>query len=41
MANMLDIVVRKFELQFHYYVHFQTNTPGKGMNSLPLQPWIK
>ena len=26
----------KFELQLYYYVHFQTNTLGKGMNPLIL-----
>ena len=32
MANVLDcdIVVREFELQSCYYVHFRTNTLGKG-----------
>ena len=29
------IVVRKFELQSRYYVHFQANTLGKRMNPLP------
>ena len=35
-ANVLDsdIVVSKFKLQLGYYVHFWTNTLGKGMNSL-------
>ena len=35
-ANVLDgaIQVSKFALQSHYYVHFRTNIPGKGMNSL-------
>ena len=28
------IAVSVFELQSHYYVHFRTNTPGKGMNPL-------
>ena len=28
------IVVSKFELQSCYYVHFRTNTLGKGMNCL-------
>ena len=33
VANMLDWdVVSEFELQSHYYVYFQTNTLGKGMN---------
>ena len=30
------IVVREFELQSRYYVHFRTNTLGKGMNRLIL-----
>ena len=30
------IVVGKFVLQSRYYVHFQTNTFGKGMNPLIL-----
>ena len=29
-----DIVVSYVELQSHYYLHFQTNTLGKAMNSL-------
>ena len=29
-----DTVVNKFELQSRYYVHFRTNTLGKGMKSL-------
>ena len=31
-----EIVVSKFELQSRYYVHFRTNTLGKGMNPLIL-----
>ena len=31
------IVVSESELQSHYYVHFQTNTLGKGMNPLILR----
>ena len=33
MVKALDcvIVVREFELQFRYYVHFRTNTFGKGV----------
>ena len=31
-----EIVVCKFEIQLRYYVHFQTNTLGKGMNPLIL-----
>ena len=44
MVKALDcgIVVRKFELQSSYYVHFQTNTLGKGMDPLipPAIGWI-
>ena len=38
MANKLgyDIVVDKFKPQQCYYIHFQTNTFGKGMNLLIL-----
>ena len=38
IVKVLDcgIVVSEFELQLHYYVHFQTNTLGKGMNLLIL-----
>ena len=34
MVKALDcgIVESKFKLQSHYYLHFQTNTFGKGMN---------
>ena len=31
------IVVREFVLKSRYYVHFQANTLGKGMNPLILQ----
>ena len=36
VANMLDcdIVVSKFELQSHYYIHFKTNALRKGINPL-------
>ena len=36
MAKVLDssLKVSEFELQSYYYVHFQTNTLGKGMNPL-------
>ena len=36
MVKMMDceIVESEFELQLRYYVHFQTNTLGKGMNPL-------
>ena len=39
MVKALDsrIVISKFELQSHNYVHFRTNTLGKGMNML----WVK
>ena len=38
MAKSLDcgIVVSEFALQSRYYVHFRTNTLGKGMNPLIL-----
>ena len=38
MVKALDggIVVSEFELQSRYYVHFRTNTLGKGMNPLIL-----
>ena len=38
MAKDLDcnLEVNKFELQSRYYVHFRTNTLGKGMNPLIL-----
>ncbi len=35
-AMVCEIVAREFELQSRYYVHFRTNTLGKGMN--PLYP---
>ena len=35
-AMVSEIVTREFELQSRYYVHFRTNTLGKGMNSLIL-----
>ena len=36
MTKALDygIVINEFELQLHYYVHFRTNTLGKGMDTL-------
>ena len=44
MAKLLDydIVVNELEMQSLYYVHFQTNTLGKGMNPLipPIMSWI-
>ena len=43
VVNVLDcdIGASEFELQLRYYVHFQTNTPEKGMNHLFHQLWIK
>ena len=40
-ATDCRIVVSKFEQQSHYYIHFQTNTLGKGMNPLipPAMVW--
>ena len=32
----VGLVVSEFELQSRYYVHFQTNTLGKGTDSLIL-----
>ena len=42
IANGLDcvIIVSKSEQQLHYYIHFQTNTFGKGMNPLILPSWL-
>ena len=39
MVKAMDsgIVVREFELQSRYYVHFRANTLGKGMNP-PILP---
>ena len=31
-----EIVVREFEHQLRYYIHFRANTLGKGMNPLIL-----
>ena len=35
-----EIVVSEFELQSRYYVHFRTNTIGKGMNPFGLNNTI-
>ena len=35
-AMVCKIVAREFELQSRYYIHFRTNTLGKGMNPLIL-----
>ena len=35
-AKDYGIIVSDFEIQFRYYIHFWTNTLGKGMNSLIL-----
>ena len=40
-AMVCEIVAREFEIQLRYYVHFQTNTFGKGMNPLSSQLWVK
>ena len=37
-AMNCGIVVHEFVLQSHYYVHFRTNTLGKGRNPLILPP---
>ena len=37
MVKALDYGVNEFELQSRYYVHFWTNTLGKGMNPLILR----
>ena len=38
MVKTMDsgIVVSEFELKSHYYIHFRTNTLGKGMKPLIL-----
>ena len=38
MVKVIDcgIVISEFVLQLRYYVHFQANTLGKGMNPLTL-----
>ena len=43
MVKAMDcgIVVHEFELQSRYYIHFQANTLGKGMNPLSSQLWVK
>ena len=42
VAYMLDciIVVSEFELQLRYYIHFQINSLGKGLNTLYSSPAI-
>ena len=42
MVKAMDSVISEFELQPRYYVHFRTNTLGKGMNPLilPDMGWI-
>ena len=39
MVKAMDfgIIVSEFEIQSRYYVHFQTNTLGKGMNPFIFQ----
>ena len=34
--KLKNIVVNEFELQLRYYIHFWTNTLGKGRNPLIL-----
>ena len=43
VANVLDcdIVVSKFKLQLHHYIHFRTNTLEKDMKPPQLSPWAK
>ena len=33
-----EIVISEFEFQLRYYVHFWSNTPGKGMKLFNLPP---
>ena len=42
-AKKLDreLEISEFELQSRYYVHFQANTLGKGMNPLIYQLWVE
>ena len=35
-----EIVVSEFEHQSRYYIHFRTNTPGKGMIPLILPAMV-
>ena len=43
MANVMDcgLKISEFELQLCYYIHFQSNTLGKGMNPLIPQLCVK
>ena len=43
VVNMLDsdIIVSEFKLQLCFYIHFWTNTLGKGMNPFIPQLWLK
>ena len=43
VANVLDrdTVASEFEFLLRSYVHFTTNTLGKGMNLLSPQVWVK
>ena len=36
-----DIAINDFKIQLCYYIHFRTNTPEKGLNSLILLLWVK
>ena len=44
VANVLNcnIIVNEFKLYLHYYIHFWTNAPGKGINPLiPTPPSLE
>ena len=43
MAEVWDcsLKVSELEIQLCYYVYFQTDTLGKGMNPLSFQQWVK
>ena len=43
MAKVLDsgLQVNEFELQSFHYVLLRTNAPGKSMNPLSSQQWVK
>ena len=40
-AMVNEFLAGEFELQSRYYVHFRTNTLGKGMDPLSSQLWVK
>ena len=39
-AQDSGIILSEFKLQLRYYVHFQTNTLGKGMNPPYLPSYV-